>query len=107
MMYEIADCIMNPNMKRIAVDSSALCAILQRGMDKNSNYGILAARLFGLSYPDYLRMLRDKYGATLKGKNGGWITASFNDPAQCQKVITELNRRWSKWYKGFREEENK
>lgn len=107
MMYEIADCIMNPKMKRIAVDSHIIYSIMQRGTDKNSNYGILAARLFGLSYPDYLRMLRDKYGATLSGKKGGWITASFNDPAQCEKVVKELNYRWAKWYKGFREEETK
>lgn len=104
MMYEVDSCAANPQLKRIVVDSNIIYNIMQRGTDKDSNYGILAARLFGLSYPDYLRMLRDKYGATLSGKNGGWITASFNDAAQCQKVVNELNRRWAIWYKGFEEE---
>lgn len=104
MIYEMENCVNNSNLKRIAVDSNIIYSIAQRGMDKDSNYGVLAARLFGLSYPDYMRMLRDVYGATLSGKNGGWITASFSDAAQCQKVIKELNRRWALWYKGFKEE---
>ena len=35
-----------------------------------TTWNVLYARIFGLSFPDFLRMARDVYGATLAGKTG-------------------------------------
>ena len=58
------------------------------------SYNILAARVFGLSYADYLRMIRENYGATLKGKEG-YITYTFTVKENAIKLEKELNRRWN------------
>lgn len=61
------------------------------------SYGILKARLFGLNYADFMRMMRDVYGADLHGKNGGYITCTFKNASDCKKVVDILNERWKKW----------
>lgn len=58
------------------------------------SYNVLMARLFGLSYANFLRMCRDMYGADLHGKQGGYITMTFKDTKNCDRLIKELNRRW-------------
>lgn len=58
------------------------------------SYNLLAARLFGLSYADYLRMVRDNYGAVLNGREG-YIIFTIQDKTQAEKLVKELNRRWN------------
>ena len=57
------------------------------------SYNLLAARVFGLSYPDYLRMVRDNYEAILNGKEG-YMLYSFTNKAMGEKLVSELNKRW-------------
>lgn len=59
-----------------------------------ASYWILGSRLLGLSYPNYLRYLRDKYGATLVGRNG-IPRFYFKEKKNCEKVIDELNKRFN------------
>lgn len=59
------------------------------------SYGVIAARLMNLSYTDYLRMCRDKYGAELRGKEGLYIVPFFADVKLCNALLKELNRRWN------------
>jgi hypothetical protein len=63
------------------------------------SYNILAARVFGLPYPDYLRMVRDNYGAVLNGKEG-YIIYSFTNKENAHKLVKELNIRWNIITKG-------
>lgn len=56
-------------------------------------YNAVAARLFGLTYPEYLRYVREKYNATIVGKKG-YPVAIFKSSADCNKLIKELNERW-------------
>lgn len=58
---------------------------------------VLAARLYGLEYDEYLRYLRDEKGAMLIGKKCRWITAYFHSKDNCESIVKELNRRWSVW----------
>lgn len=55
------------------------------------NYNILMARILGLSYPKYLRMCRDLYGATLIGKGHAVPIPYFKNKEKAQKLINLLN----------------
>lgn len=59
----------------------------------SGSFNIFPCRLFGLTPAQYLRMVRDKYGAILQGKTG-YITYHFSDTKQCDALVKELNRRW-------------
>ena len=59
----------------------------------SGSYAVLGARLFGLTYANYLRMCRDVYHAVLVGKNHIYISVLFNTEAEAQKLATELNSR--------------
>lgn len=69
------------------------------GVMINGSYNVLGARLFGLKYPDYLRMVRDNYEADLKGKEKGYITFYFSDKVKANKLCAELNKRWNTFSK--------
>ena len=64
------------------------------GFKKLGSFNVIQARLFGLSYPDYLRMLRSEYNATLCGKQG-YSYAIFKDSKDCDRICKELNKRWA------------
>lgn len=57
-----------------------------------SSFHVLEARLFEMTYPDYLRYLRAN-GAELRGKQG-YTVAAFKNKADCQKICTMLNKEW-------------
>lgn len=65
---------------------------LKIGPTKGS-YAILGARLFGLSYADYLRMCRDVYHANLVGKNHRYISVLFDSEADANSLASSLNER--------------
>lgn len=63
------------------------------GIAGGASFNVIMARLFNLSYPDFLRMCRDKYGATLKGKRG-FTYPVFHNTKNCDALVRELNKRW-------------
>lgn len=90
-------------MKAFYVDETPTVGRYRIGLDMETyeyirtqivgSYNILAARVFGLPYPDYLRMVRDNYEATLNGKEG-YMTYTFKNKLMAEKLIKELNKRW-------------
>lgn len=56
------------------------------------SYHVFKARLMGLSYPDFLRLARDTYGAELKGREG-FIIEIFMDNKKANILCAELNKR--------------
>ena len=56
------------------------------------SYHVLEARLMMLSYPQYLRLCRDVYGAELFGKKS-FVVPYFSDKKKAQPLIDELNKR--------------
>ena len=74
--------------------TKALCDELGPKIEPShkASYWILGSRLFGLSYPNYLRYLRDEYGATLVGKVIPRFY--FKEKKDCERVINELNKRF-------------
>ena len=59
----------------------------------SGTYNALMARLMGLTYPDFLRYARDNFGATLAGITG-YSYLLFDNKANCERLVKELNRRW-------------
>lgn len=90
-----AECITG-NSRRVALDPQVYEII---GGPVNASYNTLAARMFGLSYPEYCRMARDKFNGVIHGRQGGYITVTFQDPKDCDAIVKELNKRWKAWAK--------
>lgn len=57
------------------------------------SYNVLPARICNLSFPEYLRMCRDKFGAEIIGKNQLYPTAYFNKDklSLAQELVNHLN----------------
>ena len=84
-----SETIINANMRQISFHDHDYIGGIKAG-----SYNVIQARLFGLSFPDYLRFVRDKYHATLVGK-AGYTHFVFNNSADCDALVKELNRRWA------------
>lgn len=61
----------------------------------DGSFSLLPSRLYGISYVDFLRMARDKYGARLSGKKGVYFTVTFKDKTDAERMVLDLNERWS------------
>ena len=59
------------------------------------SFNVFMARLMDLPYPEFLRMCRDKYGATLSG-NTGWTTPVWSKDSNYAPLLIELNTRLAK-----------
>ena len=57
------------------------------------SFNIIQARLFGLTYPNYLRMCRDVFGAEIIGKNSNYPVAYFKLSQGLNDLIDQLNAR--------------
>ena len=66
--------------------------LLKLGYTEGS-YAVLGARLFGLSYAQYLRMCRDVYHAALVGKNCKYISVLFSNEDDAKRLASELSSR--------------
>lgn len=60
------------------------------------SFGIIAARLMGLSYAQYLRMCRDCFGAEIVGKGSIYPVAYFPFSKELLLLIDNLNARANK-----------
>ena len=70
-----------------------------KNFSMKTTWNLLFARIFNLEYVDFLRMVRDIYGATLSGKQGGYISFYFTEKQMCQKFINDLSKRFNLWKK--------
>lgn len=74
----------------------------------NGSFNLFAARLMGLSYPQYLRMCRDCFGATIIGKKSLYPVAYFKKTATTSALVRNLNARmnlvmWEKEHPDWQE----
>lgn len=72
------------------------------------SFNVIQARLFGLTYANYLRMCRDVYGAEIVGKNSGYPYAIFKFSKGLEDLIEQLNARanlvlWEREHPDFEE----
>lgn len=59
------------------------------------SYNILKARIFNLYYDEFLRYVRDKYHASLKGKTG-YVVEFFREEKDAQNFCKAINERFNK-----------
>lgn len=55
------------------------------------SYNVLPARICNLSFPEYLRMCRDVFGAEIVGKGQLYPTLYFNNDKKAKELIKHLN----------------
>ena len=69
-------------------------AIAKIPMEKIGSYNVLPARILGISYAEFLRYARDKYGATIYGKGHKYPIVKFDNENDCNLLCKELLLRW-------------
>lgn len=74
------------------------------------SFNVICARLFNLSYADYLRMCRDCFGAEIIGKNCLYPVAYFKRSNELDMLIENLNARanlvlWERAHPNYKEHE--
>lgn len=89
--FSVTDSISYPNHKVISFNPEIYDYIKTQ---IKGSYNILPARLFGLSYAEYLRFVREKYGAILHGKDGGYLWYSFDDIKNAHRLQKDLFLKW-------------
>jgi hypothetical protein len=57
------------------------------------SFNVICARLMGLTYPEYLRMCRDCFGAEIIGKGSKYPVAYFKLSKELNDLIENLNIR--------------
>ena len=62
----------------------------------STTYYVLLARIYGLPYHEFLKMLRDEYGATITGKDSNFPIFFFEKSDKINILIAELNQKMSK-----------
>lgn len=62
-------------------------------LSTTGSFNILAARLMGLKYADYLRVCRDVFGADIIGKNVKYPVAYFTRTPEVEMLLKILNKR--------------
>ena len=72
------------------------------------SYNLICARLFGISYPQFLRMCRDCFGAEIIGKNSMYPVAYFKRSKELDDLVEQLNARanfvlWERDHPNFEE----
>lgn len=70
-------------------------------ISKGGSYAVLPARILGISYPTYLKYLREKYpnSVTLEGKNNYYIREYWCEGKDLQDFLSFLNQRAEHFYK--------
>lgn len=74
----------------------------------SGSFCLIGARLFGISYAQFLRMCRDVYGAEIFGKNSKYPVAYFKLSEGLDVLLKELNTRaalvvWEREHPDFEE----
>lgn len=86
--FEYRESVSNPSLYTISIHE-----FHERLAYSAGSFCVFAARVLGLTFPEYLRMCRDVYGATLVGKNTKYPLALFKDEASAAKLVQLLNKQ--------------
>ena len=88
--YHLEECVSNPGKYLIHLnfDEPTLPRMFTAG-----SYNVLMARLFNMSYPDFLRFCRDRYGADIQGRKCMYPLPVFENNAKTMELVKMLNER--------------
>lgn len=84
-----------PNKVRICVNHERFNLEYTYG-----SFNIICARVMGLTYANYLRLCRDRYGADLIGKHNKYPVAYFDRGAKVDELVKILNAHAKEIMKG-------
>lgn len=59
----------------------------------DGSYNVFNARIMGLTFASYLKMARDSFNATIKGKGHKYPSLSFSDKKDAEKLAKILDER--------------
>lgn len=59
----------------------------------SGSYGVIMARVMGLSFPDFLRYCRDRLGAELIGKGSIYVMPYFDNTPEVKQLVKLMNAR--------------
>lgn len=65
----------------------------------DGSYNVFLSRLYGLTYAEFLRYIRDNFNASLYGKGHKYISFNFNNKNDAIKLAKELEVRFDKMVK--------
>lgn len=94
-MYFKVDTGINPNEYK-CIFTDALWEELKTGNMKSS-WLVLYARLWCLSYAEFLRFVRQEYSATLCGRNSTFIHFYFKNKGDCDRFVKDCNSKFLEW----------
>ena len=60
----------------------------------DGSYRVYEARIFGLTFASYLRMVRDIYGAEIVGRGHLYPMVYFDSKEKAEKLAKDLNKRF-------------
>lgn len=59
----------------------------------DGSYKVFYARIMGLTYPSYLRMVRNNFSAELSGKGHKYPSAYFKNKDDAERLASTLDKR--------------
>ena len=92
--FKIDESPLNPGKYMIRPDFDKLPLYNTSG-----SYGVLMARVMGITYANYLRLCRDEYGAELIGKGSYYPVPYFTELNRVRELAKELDKRVEKLLK--------
>lgn len=58
---------------------------------KSGSFGVIPARVLGISFAQYLRLCRDQFGATIIGKNSFYPTPFYKTKADARRAAEYIS----------------
>ena len=90
----------SPDEKKYFVKIDDVCfSNYFKNVPITGTWNLLYSRIFNLNYVDFLRMVRDVYGAKLQGRDKGYIIFYFEEKQSCNRFIKDLDKRFELWKK--------
>ena len=89
-VFENAETLTNAKMRRVAI--TAEIWEQEPELKCDTSYSVVLARLFNLSYVDFLKYAVKHYNATIVNCKYPYII--FSNSADCDALVKELNKRW-------------
>ena len=95
MYFEVKSSASNSKLYMVTPTQKLCDIVLSKVGKMKGSYMVLEARFFGLNYYDYLRMVEDKYNATIypTTQRAKYYSILFNEEKDASALCKELNRR--------------
>lgn len=96
MYFEVKPSVSNNKLYMVVPTLKLTDLLLEKMGTMTTTWALVQARLFGLNYYDYLRMVEDKYNALIlpNTQRAKYFSALFNNENDAGALCKELERRF-------------